>query len=155
MRTLPALISIICLLLAASCSRGERDYSRWAEIPRQGWAYGDTLLLIPADTSLTDNDSIVNRELSLGIVHSASYPYSNLWLEVTYHGTGHLYRDTVNLTLADIYGRWLGAGFGSSYQREITLTPAADIDLTRPVEVRHIMRLDTLRHIERVGISVH
>ena len=58
------------------------------------------------------------------------------------------------MPLADIYGRWLGSGFGSSYQREITLKPRADIDLTRPVDVRHIMRLDTLRNIERIGITV-
>ena len=154
MKTLPAIIAGVCLLLAASCGRGERDYSRWASLPSEGWAYGDTLSLIPADTTLTDNDSIVSRTLLLGVVHAAAYPYSNLWLEVTYHGTGYLYRDTVNMPLADIYGRWLGSGFGSSYQREITLKPRADIDLTRPVGVRHIMRLDTLRNIERIGITV-
>ncbi|MCM1162953.1 MAG: gliding motility lipoprotein GldH [Muribaculaceae bacterium] len=155
MRRLPAvIITTLVVLLASSCGKGERDYSRWAELPPSGWAYGDTLMLVPADTTLADNDSIVTRRLSLGVVHTSTYPYSNLWLEVTYHGDGHLYRDTVNMLLADVYGRWLGAGFGASYQREITLTPHADIDLTRPVAVRHIMRLDTLPAIERVGIEV-
>lgn len=154
MRLLTIVFTITTLLLVASCGRGERDYSRWVEVAVDGWAYGDTLRLIPADTTLIDNDSLVNRRLTLGVVHSASYPYSNLWLEVTYPGNGHSYRDTVNLTLADVYGRWLGKGFGASYQMEVTLSPYTDIDLTRPVSVRHIMRLDTLRGIERLGIAV-
>lgn len=140
--------------MAAACGHKERDYSSWAEIPEAGWAYGDTLTLIPADSTLADNDSLVTRRLTLGVVHSSSYPYSNLWLEVTYHSPGHMHRDTVNMTMADIYGRWLGSGFGTSYQREITISPRAEIDLTRPVEIRHIMRLDTLPAIERVGIGV-
>jgi len=154
MQRLPAIIAaIICLLLAVSCGKGERDYSRWTSIPAEGWAYGDTLLLTPADTSLTDNDSLVHRSLRLGLVHTSAYPYANLWLEVTFRGGTKMYRDTVNLTLADIYGRWLGKGFGSFYQCEVMLTPDAEIDVTQPVLVRHIMRVDTLRHIDRIGIS--
>ncbi len=144
-----------CILaVTAGCGRGERDYSRWTPIPTEGWAYGDTLMLVPADTLLADNDSLVRRPLRLGVVHSSAYPYANLWLEVTYRGGRKLFRDTVNLTLADIYGRWIGKGFGSYYQREVLLTPEADIDVREPVMVRHIMRLDTLRHIDRIGISI-
>ncbi len=140
--------------MTASCSRGERDYSRWQHIPNEGWAYGDTIFLLPVDTALPDNDTIVNRRLHLGLTHDNDYPYSNVWLEVTYTGTGRRYRYTLNIPLADIYGRWLGSGFGSDYQREVTITPAADIDLTVPVEVRHIMRLDTLKGIDKIGILV-
>lgn len=154
MQRLPALIAaIVCLILAASCGRGERDYSRWTSIPAEGWAYGDTLALTPADTTLNDNDSLVRRALRLGIVHTSAYPYANLWLEVTYRGGAAIHRDTVNLTLADIYGRWLGKGFGSFYQCEAALDTDAEIDVTQPVLVRHIMRVDTLRNIDRIGIS--
>lgn len=148
------LAATVATLVITACGDGQRDYSRWDNIPAAGWAYGDTLRLLPADTTLYGNDSIVARPLTLGIVHSGDYAYSNLWLEVTYHGRSHLYRDTVNITLSDVYGRWLGKGFGSEYQREVALSPQADIDLTREVEVRHIMRIDTLRHITRIGIAV-
>lgn len=149
------LIAIAALWVAvASCTDGERDYSRWTELPARGWAYGDTVTLIPVDTALHDNDSLVRRPLRLGLAHSNDYPYSNLWLEVTYHGEGMSYRDTVNVALADVYGRWMGSGFGANYQHEIVLNPHADIDLTRPVSVRHIMRVDTLRGLSRIGVSV-
>ena len=63
-------------------------------------------------------------------------------------------RDTLDIRLADVYGRWLGSGFGASYQREVTVSPAAVVDITRPVALRHIMRVDTLQGIEQVGIEV-
>lgn len=149
------IIAIAILSVAVvSCSDGQRDYSRWTDLPQEGWAYGDTLCLTLVDTSLVENDSLVRRPLSLGLTHTNDYPYSNLWIEVTYHGDGMYYRDTVNVTLADVYGRWLGSGFGANYQHLIELNPRADIDLTRPVLVRHIMRVDTLRGLDRVGVSV-
>lgn len=155
MKSILTLITLqFVLLLATACGTGERDYSRWAEIPASGWAYGDTLLLTPVDTTLAGNDSLVNRRLKLGVVHTNAYAYSNLWLEVTYRGAMYSYRDTVNIPLADVYGRWLGSGLGANYQSEVVLSPHADIDLTRPVAVRHIMRLDTLRAVERVGVTV-
>ena len=109
---------------------------------------------MPIDTALHDNDSLVRRPLRFGLTHSNDYPYSNLWLEVTYHGEESSYRDTLNVSLADVYGRWLGSGFGANYQHEVVLNPRADIDLTRPVTVRHIMRVDTLRGLDRIGVSV-
>lgn len=139
---------------AVSCGRSGRNYSRWIQLPGEGWAYGDTLKLLPVDTTLADNDTSVVRPLYLGLSHSNDYPYSNLWLEVTYHGVKSSYRDTVNVRLADVYGRWLGSGFGVSYQHEFMLSPDADIDLMRPVEVRHIMRVDTLHGIEMIGVAV-
>ena len=149
------LTAIAALWVAvASCTGGKRDYSRWTDLPARGWAYGDTVSLLPIDTALHDNDSLVRRPLRFGLTHSNDYPYSNLWLEVTYHGEESSYRDTLNVSLADVYGRWLGSGFGANYQHEIVLNPRADIDLTRPVTVRHIMRVDTLRGLDRIGVSV-
>ena len=149
------LTAIAALWVAvASCTGGQRDYSRWTDLPARGWAYGDTVSLLPVDTALHDNDSLVRRPLRFGLTHSNDYPYSNLWLEVTYRGEESSYRDTLNVSLADVYGRWLGSGFGANYQHEIVLNPRADIDLTRPVTVRHIMRVDTLRGLDRIGVSV-
>lgn len=146
--------TVILWVAVASCGGSSRSYSRWAQLPDGKWAYGDTLKLVPVDTSLTDNDTIVTGPLRLGIGHSNEYPYSNLWLEVTYRGAHGAYRDTVNVRLADVYGRWVGSGFGASYQHEILLSPQADVDLRLPVGVRHIMRVDTLKGIDLIGIFV-
>ena len=88
MRKLVTLITAItAIVMAASCSRGERDYSRWQSLPTDGWAYGDTLYLLPVDTGLPDNDTLVRRSLHLGLTHDNDYPYSNVWLEVAYTGS--------------------------------------------------------------------
>lgn len=153
MRSLPALfLCVIITLAVTSCGHGERDYTRWESIQQEGWAYGDTIFLLPVDTALPDNDTLVRRRLHIGLTHDNDYPYSNVWLEITCKGADKRYRYTVNIPLADVYGRWLGSGFGGEYQREVVITPAAEIDLTVPVEVRHKMRLDTLRGIDKIGI---
>lgn len=148
-------ILIIPLVLLCACAQGERDYSRWANMPPEGWMYADTVSLLPVDTSLTDNDSLVNGALKVALRHSNAYPFSNIWLELTYHSDGRrMMRDTVNIRLADVYGRWLGSGFGAAYQQEVVVSPSATIDLTKPVALRHIMRVDTLCGVDQVGIEV-
>lgn len=149
------IIAVSLFALLAACGRGERDYSSWEQLPAEGWAYTDTISLLPVDTTLTDNDSILDGTLHVALRHSNAYPYSNIWLELTYHGDGpYMLRDTINMPLADLYGRWLGSGFGAGYQRELIVKPDTRIDLTRPVTLRHIMRVDTLRGVEQIGILV-
>lgn len=153
-----SLIYNICVaallgLLAVAC--GERSYSRWANLPTDGWIYTDTVALLPVDTMLHDNDSLVRGAIRIAVRHENSYRYSNLWLEMTYHTDGRrLIRDTINLRLADVYGRWIGSGFGASYQQEALISSSSVIDVTQPVALRHIMRVDTLRGIEQIGIEV-
>ncbi|MDE6378257.1 MAG: gliding motility lipoprotein GldH [Duncaniella sp.] len=147
-------IVVLTGLTIASCGSDGRTYSNWAHLPAEGWAYGDTITLVPIDTTLHDNDSTLRAPLRLGVAHSNSFPYSNLWLEVTYRSDRYIYRDTIDLELADVYGRWLGKGFGTGLQHEVTLTPRADIDVRMPVSVRHIMRVDTLRGVDMIGVSI-
>ncbi len=147
-------ILLLLSMLLGACSPGKRDYSRWNNISASGWVYGDTISLLPADTALYGNDSIVTGALRVALRHSSDYPYSNLWLEVTYHSDRSLMRDTLDITLADVFGRWLGSGFGASYQQSVLINPSAVVDVTRPVSVRHIMRVDTLHGIDQVGVSI-
>lgn len=146
---------ILTVVLPGACAPGERDYSRWRNLPSEGWMYADTVSLVPVDTALVGNDSVVTGGgLNVALRHSNDYPFSNLWLELTYiDANGGAVRDTVNVRLADVFGRWLGIGFGAEYQQEV-LVSRVNIDITKPVRLRHIMRVDTLRGIDQVGVSV-
>ncbi len=146
MRKLLIISSIILCLVA--CAPGHNDYSDFRNINAEGWAYGDTLVFSPEF-----GDSIARGTLCLALRHSNSYIYSNFWVEVCYEDNSISRTDTLNVQLADIYGRWYGSGFGARYQ--VVDTIASDVILHRgkPVKVRHIMRVDTLHGIEQVGIN--
>lgn len=142
-------------MLLLACSRGERDYSSWKNLPAEGWAYSDTIRLLAIDTALSDNDSIVSGSVKFALRHGNDYPYSNIWVELAYYNEeGARKADTVNMQLADVYGRWLGSGISSGYQVETMASSEATIDLKRPLEVRHILRIDTLHGVEQIGILV-
>ena len=149
MKIMSALILPALLMAAASCTGPRNDYSDFTPLPADGWLYGDTIVFTPEIT-----DSIADGELSVAVCHDSDYPYSNLWLEVSFPaGAGSIHRDTIEMQLADPYGHWLGKGLGTGHQMQRTLPGRIRLHRGTRVSVRHIMRLDTLRHIRQVGIT--
>lgn len=136
-------------LCLGACVPGHNDFSEFRNLPAEGWLYGDTVKFIPSI-----EDSTATGLLTVAIRHNNEYEFSNLWLEITRNTPGGvLRRDTVNLELSDIYGRWHGNGFGASYQYSDTVEYPASIINGSPLMVRHIMRVDTLCDIEQIGIT--
>ncbi|MFG6381890.1 MAG: gliding motility lipoprotein GldH [Muribaculum sp.] len=132
-----------------ACSSRQNDYSEFCNLPPAGWVYDDTLRFI---TDIAD--SVASGTLTVAVRHNNNYPYSNLWLELTRRsGVDKISRDTVNLQLADIYGRWYGNGFGASYQFSDTVRGITRLFRGDTITVRHIMRLDTLPDVEQLGIT--
>lgn len=156
MITRRSIISIkLSLLVAviASCSRGDVSdrYSRFEALPPTGWVYGDSV------TFMTDRlDSIGQGTISVALRHNDDFLYQNLWIEVSYDDAeGSRQRDSVNIVMADSYGRWIGKGIGSEYQCEVELPRKAFIADSTRISVRHIMRVDTLRGIDYIGLTVN
>lgn len=144
------LINVILVLLClGACAPGHNDYSRFENLPVQGWVYGDDIVFV--------TDSVVPAPAqALGVVlrHNNEYPYSNLWLEISYRRNGIIHRDTVDIELADRYGRWHGSGFGTLYQIKRSVNGQMTLRGNDTIAVRHIMRVDTLRGLEQVGITL-
>lgn len=143
------LIIILLSLCLGSCLPGHNDYSDYKQLPVDGWAYND-----PVTFNIAGEDSIVEGTLSLGLRHTNAYPYSVLYLELAYEdttGTTHL--DTLNINMADNYGRWRGKGVGTDFQLVDTINTQFTRIKDAPVRLRHIMRIDTLRGIDMVGIE--
>ncbi len=147
MSKLPLVLLTFILLCLGACSPGHNDFNSYQTLPTDGWAYGDTVSMLP-DTV----DSTATGSLQIAIRHDNSYLYRNLWLEVSYVDNGRLCRDTINMELADVYGRWLGKGFGASYQFIATIPHQVTLTKNAEVGVCHIMRVDTLEGIEQVGV---
>jgi len=151
MNKLNALLVLTLLsLLTIACSDRHDDFGHFARIGSDGWAYGDTVAI-----DVTGLDSVPRpRRLQLGVRHSNDYEYRNVILEITYPDGNKLHRDTIDMELADIYGSWLGSGIGPTYQHATTVCPTAISADSFRITVRHVMRVDTLRGIEQVGIIV-
>lgn len=148
-------LSVIATVAVAAgmftgCSERHTDFGLFTPVAESGWAYGDTLNVMP--TSLVKGP--VMRRMHIGVVHTPDYPYRNIALEITYPDGKQLRRDTVNIELADVYGSWTGSGMGPSYQAEALVTSGAAIPDSCRISVRHVMRVDTLRGITSVGILI-
>lgn len=146
-----------CLMMLAvavaamvSCTApGKPVQSDFSEIPASGWAYGDTVtLVVPPDSMVADSRLVV------AVRHSASYRYANVWLEITVPRGDTVFTDTVDVVLADKFGRRLGRGSGVSFMKVDTLPRTYHLTDTTVIGLRHIMRVDTLSDIEQVGIIV-
>lgn len=167
LRRLPAatlLLSVVAALMPA-CSPPPNDYAAYENLPSEGWKYGDTITFTP-----THPDTLCPGRIIVGMRHSNSYPFTSLWVEVTYtdenpaapagkpagHSVGSLpsatIKDTLEIHLTDKYGSWTGRGIGASFQHADTL-PATILHRSgTPVKIRHIMRDDTLGAIQQLGI---
>lgn len=124
-------------ILSQSCDM-KGGFSAYSRLPQRGWAYGDTV-------SFT-TDSTATAPLLLALRHNESFPFRTLCLELS----DSTRRDTMCIDLADSYGRWLGKGVGNSLQLAAPI-PFAAKPASR-LNIRHIMRVDTLTGIEQLGL---
>lgn len=150
---LAAATALLVAVAMASCHRPptQAERSKYFAIATDGWAYGDTLLWTPADSASADTANVI-----VALRHANDYPYANIWLECSHYAPGDTAPslDTINIWLADEYGRWHGSGIGVGYQLTDTALRLTPIDLSRPIGMRHVMRVDVLPGIEQVGLIV-
>lgn len=143
------LIVILLALFVAACSVPQEQGS-FVSVGADGWRYGDTVshIVVPRDSA----DTLVTGTVAIAVRHTDAYGYANIWVEVSWLGADSLRRDTFDVRLADEYGRWLGTGIGVGFQKVDTLLRGVKVRAEQPLEVRHIMRVDTLPDIEQIGL---
>lgn len=140
----------LCGMTAALCAACTGDMTVYSDIPARGWIYG-TPVVMPADSMMPDVPSVI----TLTLTHNNDYPYRNLWLELRYTDTDSVtHTDTVRIELCDRFGRWYGNGFGASFQISESVADSRTPAPGSLMEIRHIMRVDTLRGLEKVGLSI-
>ena len=58
-------------------------------------------------------DSLTTYNLLVNIRHTTDYPYNNLFVFITTEGSsGNSIKDTLEISITDKRGKWLGYGFG-------------------------------------------
>lgn len=149
MRFIAVLASVAMMLsmLPSGCANLLNDDSAYSLLPESGWVYGDMVTF-----SLTHLDSVSSGELFVAVSHDSSYRYSNLWLEISsVEEDNSLVRDTVEFHMSDSCGNWSGTGLGPEIEVEIPVKHIRHVS-GHPINIRHIMRCDTLRGISKVGL---
>lgn len=157
---LPVRISIFiaAATFAAACSvnglhgNGDDNYfSKFETLRGAQWQYND-VKTFAVDTL---RDSVCQSgSLILALRHTNGFPYRNLWLEINCDtADSTAVPDTLNIILADDFGRWRGHGSGPSVALTDTVKRHFALRQGQSITVRHIMRTDTLPDIEQIGIT--
>ena len=148
----PILALVVWLGLATGCRFAPNEVQSYRHIDPQGW-YVDSLVQIECPVS----DTLSLYDMQVGLRYTDDYDYANLWLFITTvspDGTQHL--DTLNATLCDAYGRWMGSGVGVQMQQEIpfkTLVRFGQPGVWRVV-IQQGMRDSCLPGITAVGLKI-
>lgn len=138
-------VTIVCLLLLVMSSCKKRTiYHSYHPIPTIGWHRNDTLhytLTTPiiATTPLT--------HFQIGIRHTDSYQYKNLWLIIN--------SDTLHIHLADTIGHWYGKGLSELRQLTIPFSlKMTEEDSIKEFRIVHIMQDTLLKGLHDIGIEI-
>lgn len=102
-------------------------------------------------------DSLTPYDIYINVRNSGSYPFSNLYLFMnTCTPGGAIARDTIELTLADEKGQWLGDGMGDVRENSLLFKKGFMFPHTGTYrfELEQAMRVDPLPGIMDAGIRI-
>jgi gliding motility-associated lipoprotein GldH len=102
------LIVLVLIISIFSCNNGG-VFGEYKTIPRAMW-HRDSVLVFHIKVT----DTLQNHNLFIDVRNDIEYKYSNLWLFIGIipPGDSTAVTDTLEVTLADLTGKWLGNGFG-------------------------------------------
>lgn len=142
---------VLLLTTLAACSK-RVPYSQVDNIDGNGW-HKDSVHSYTIDIDNT-NDLY---ELDIVLRNDNTYPDQNLWLKVEWKDPqDSLHTDTLNIFLADEFGRWRGRGIGSNYNNLILYKDSMTYDAVGTYEYRisHLMRHNTLNGLTQIGLQL-
>jgi len=99
---------LLFLLVLSSCD-SKRFFEENKTIPKSVWNRYEKIRF---DVMIADTSAAY--DIYLNVRNDMTYPYANLYFFLeTEPPAGRVYMDTVECTLADYSGKWMGKGFGS------------------------------------------
>jgi gliding motility-associated lipoprotein GldH len=145
------ILGVFALLVFASCETIQL-YEQNTIYPDHQWA---SKQVNHYQFSITDTSALYN--IYFVIRHHNAYHYKNIWLELNTKAPGDsLYKQTLNLNLADDQQGWLGTGMDDIFDQRIPVNPQP-VKLKKGVydfSLQHTMREDPLQNILSTGIRV-
>jgi gliding motility-associated lipoprotein GldH len=141
---------VLCGLLS-SCDKS-RIFEENKAIPESGW---DSSNVVSFQVDITDPATPAN--FYVNVRNADGYPYSNLFLFVTTKfPNGKKATDTLECTLADENGKWLGKGVGDIYDNRIPFKRNVRFPLagTYTFDIMQGMRTNNVPLIMDIGLRI-
>ena len=144
-------ISIFFIILLTSC-HDQTVSDQVISTNTDGWKYSDKISF-----EYAISDTLASYDILIHVRNTKNYPYSNLWLFIeTLSPAGNYQKDTIEITLADETGKWLGKG---SQSINTMLVPYKnDVHFSErgiyKTQIQHAMRDSILTDITDIGLRV-
>lgn len=151
MRKIFFLLLVVLSSALVSCDRNV-VFEENVKLPENRWEQGNAIVL---KTNI--EDTINPHNLYINVRNAGGYQFSNLFLFFnTESPSGKRERDTVELTLADASGKWLGDGMGDIYDNRILFKRSFRFPEKGEYTFRleQAMRVDPLPQIMDAGIRI-
>lgn len=141
------------VILLAAC-QSNTMYHSYQPVSPEGWNKSDTLVY-----SLPDSFPVGKYELQIGIRYQESYPYRDIWLEISHNmqDTLNYKTDTLQLFLTDKMGNKIGNSPGGLYQCILPYKgtfPISQKGSARTFRISQIMKDNPLKGISDIGIQI-
>jgi gliding motility-associated lipoprotein GldH len=144
-------VLLVCSFFLTSCDDAG-IFEENKSIPETGW---DTSNVISFNVEIKDPSTPAN--FYINVRNADGYPYSNLFLFIkTKFPNGKQSNDTLECTLADENGKWIGKGLGDIYDNRIPFKKNVRFPMagTYTFELSQGMRITPLPLIMDVGVRV-
>jgi gliding motility-associated lipoprotein GldH len=141
---------ILLSVFVINCSNQEL-FSEFHSFPKSEW---DKSEMVRFEVDVTDDSP--RYDVSLEIRNNNNYPFRNLWLFIDFQTpTGSLRSDTLQVELADMYGKWYGKGislyaYSFPYELNVQYPDTGKYVYT----IRHGIRENPLKGISDIGLRV-
>jgi gliding motility-associated lipoprotein GldH len=145
------LTASLAVTMLTSCD-SRRVFEKNQELPDYTWEKGKALKF-----TVDIQDTLTSHNVYVNLRNGSSYPYSNLFLFVTTHAPkGGMIKDTIELTLADAKGKWLGKGLGDIWDNQILYKRNVRFPFkgTYTFELEQAMRNAKLPSVMDAGIRI-
>lgn len=150
-RILCFFLFFIFIFLLSSCDKNV-VFEQNVEIPESNWNLNNTIQL---DAEIVD--TITPHNIYFNVRNASGYQFSNLFLFLTTKTPkGETARDTVELTLADERGKWVGDGMGDIWDNRILFRRNFRFPESGMwhFEIQQAMRINPLPQIMDVGMRI-
>jgi gliding motility-associated lipoprotein GldH len=145
------LLFLLLMITAVSCD-SKRVFEEHVALNKGVWNVKNQIRF-----TVEIPDLLTHYNMYLNVRNGTEYPYSNLFLFMnTTFPDGVISRDTIELTLADYDGRWLGTGMGSIkfsrflFQKDVRFKQTG----TYHFMLEQAMRVRELNGIHDIGLRI-